>query len=91
MNRLSTLRATKADEESLSPTHCERGSSRMSVDFSGVGDRQEALYFQYTKDAKAKGGVKGAVTACNTARSALFTVHPDLVPFLETPVEKIRK
>lgn len=84
VNRLSTLKAVKADEKALSPTHCERGTSRMSVELVGVGDRKEALYFQYSKNKK------GPVSACNTARDALFTVHQDFIPYLETPLERMR-
>jgi hypothetical protein len=82
VNRLTTLKALKADEESLSPAQCERAQSRMSAEVQGVGDRKEAVFFQYKKT--------GPITVCDTARDALFTVHRDFIPYLETPLEKIK-
>jgi hypothetical protein len=81
VNRLTTLRALKADEDSLSPSACEDSASKMSVRVEGVGDRQETVYFQY--------GKTGPLTACNTARDALFTIHRDMVRYLETPVVEL--
>jgi hypothetical protein len=81
INRLTTLKALRVNEEGLSPTACEAGSARMHVQLAGVGDRAETLYFQYQK--------KGDVAACNSAREALFVVHRDIIPYLETPSEKL--
>jgi hypothetical protein len=89
VNRLSTLKAIKADEDALSPANCDRAQSRMSIEIIGVGDRKEALFFQYKPDSKSDKKPRN-VTVCNTARDALFTVHRDLIPYLETPVEKLR-
>jgi hypothetical protein len=89
VNRLSTLKAIKVDAEALSPTNCERAQSRMSVELEGVGGREEAIFFQYKPEGKGK-GKPGDITVCNTARDALFTVHRDLIPYLEVPVEKLK-
>jgi hypothetical protein len=89
VNRLSTLKALKVDSEALSPTNCERAQSKISVEFAGVGNRKEALFFQYKPEPKGKEKPSG-VTVCNTARDALFTVHRDLIPFIELPAVKMK-
>jgi hypothetical protein len=81
VNRLATLRAIKVESEDLSPANCDPASSRITAKVSGVGDKSETIFFQY--------GKVGAVTACNTAREALFTLHRDFVKYLETPAEKL--
>lgn len=89
VNRLSTLKALKVDSEALSPANCERAQSKISVELAGVGGRKEALFFQYKPEAKGKEKQSG-VTVCNTARDALFTVHRDLIPYIELPAEKLK-
>lgn len=81
INRLTTLRAIKVNEEALSPTACDPTASRMRVQLSGVEDRKETLYFQY--------GKTGNLSVCNSARDALFTVHRDLVPYIEAPTKEL--
>lgn len=89
VNRLTTLKALKVDAEALSPANCERAQSKISVELAGVGNRKEALFFQYRPEPKGKEKASG-VTVCNTARDALFTVHRDLIPYIEMPVEKLK-
>lgn len=89
VNRLSTLKALKVDSEALNPANCDRAQSQISVELTGVGDRKEALFFQYQPEPKGKGKARG-VTVCNTARDALFTVHRDLIPYIEVPAEKLK-
>jgi hypothetical protein len=89
VNRLSTLKALKVDSEALSPTNCERAQSKISVEFSGVGGRKEALFFQYKPEAKNKKN-PAIVTVCNTARDALFTVHRDLIPYIELSAGQLK-
>lgn len=89
VNRLSTLKALKVDAEALNPANCERAQSNVSVELTGVGNRKEALFFQYKPELKGKEKA-GGVTVCNTARDALFTVHRDLIPYIELPAEKLK-
>jgi hypothetical protein len=88
VNRLSTLKALKVDAEALSPANCERAQSKVSVELTGVGNRKEAFFFQYKPEAKGKEKA-GGLTVCNTARDALFTVHRDLIPYIEVSAEKL--
>lgn len=81
VNRLTTLRALRVDNEALSPRACEASSSQMRVELAGVGDRNETLFFQY--------GKKGPISVCNTARKALFTVHRDLLQYIEQPISAL--
>jgi len=81
VNRLTTLRALKVDKEALSPSACEANSSQVRVELFGVGDRRETLFFQY--------GKRGPVSACNSARETLFTVHRDLIQYIEQPISAL--
>lgn len=81
VNRVATLRAIKVESEALNPANCEPGTNKFTLKFSGVAGKAETIYFQY--------GKVGPVTACSTAREALFTIHRDMIPYLETPLEKI--
>ncbi len=81
LNRLSTLRAIGVSQGAANPASCEENQSQKSVHIVGVAGKKEEIFFQY--------GKKGPLTACSTARDALFTVHRDFLPYLEVPVKKL--
>lgn len=81
VNRLTTLRAIGVNPEGLSPAACDKAMSQVSVELTGIADKKEMVFFQFEK--------KGPLSVCNTSREALFTVHRDFIPYVETPAEKL--
>ncbi len=81
VNRFTTLKAIAVNYEELNPNVCDPDKGSATVQIEGLNNRVELLSFHYGKN--------GPIKACNSQREAIFTIHRDFVPFLETPMSKM--
>ncbi len=81
VNRFTTLKAIDVNYGELNPNVCDPDKGTATVQIEGLNNRVELLSFQY--------GKAGPIKACNSQREAIFSIHRDFLPFLETPVKKM--
>jgi hypothetical protein len=73
VNRLATLRALTVRPGQAE--NCGKGPSKVEFRLRGLGGKEELVAFDY--------GKSGSVTACSSARDALFGVHRDMLKYLD--------
>jgi hypothetical protein len=79
VNRLGSLRALDTEPRAAGP--CPESPKKLELRLKGLANREETISIDYGKD--------GPLRICNSARPAYFTVHRDLLPFLDVKPESL--
>ncbi len=81
INRLSTLRALEVENSKNAVDNCQKSLDGLQVDLTGVREHKETVFFRFGKKRK--------ITACSSARGAVFSLHQDLLKYLDPPAKKL--
>ena len=88
-NRVGSLQAIGWEKTEFTSEECNKLNALYSIQLEGIGGRREIIRFtapQAIQSLKEK-----RLLACNTARRALFQVHPDMEKYLKYSAKDLLK